>query len=143
MYYEKSSMIEVRGTIAESIINVIPVTEKIVDTIDKNSSLKEYIFCIENFISENENTRKSDVSFTYTIEVVCSNDSFPISYKLFDLTNNEEVVMNDKNTTDKICIYNNEQISRKYKLIVEWNNDKTNLSDEVDIDLNINVEQIN
>lgn len=92
-YYEKVTTFYGKGIIAEPIIIVEPLQDTISMTVDKESVIDEYSFKIKNYeCEENGNKRINETDFLCNIEIVNSNNKFPISYKLYDCTTGKEIL---------------------------------------------------
>ena len=138
-YYTSTEEINICGHIAEPIIKVEPLQETIEYKINKNSEKKEYLFSIKNF--ENEPNKKiSEVDFEFYIEVKNSNNDFPINYKLYDCSSNQEI-LKENSMTEKINIYKNEEFNKIYKLEIFYQ-ENLNSSDSTEVEIEINVNQI-
>jgi hypothetical protein len=138
-YYEFLNMMSVRANIAEPIIQVESLQNKIIQSINKESEIQEYLFVVRNY--ENENSKKiSEVDFSYTIEIISSNENFPIKIELYDVQDNLEI-LNGKNISENIFIKKEIEYEKQYKLVVTWEKTNNELSDSDNIHIVVNVNQ--
>ena len=128
------------ATIAEPYFVVIPIQETYVFEANKQNINKEYFFIVKNY--DDNNKKASEVDLEFDIEISLSNTNFPVSYKLFDCTTNEELLLDNSNKTQKIFIGKNILFERQYKLVTSWC-DKQNMSENVEIYIIINSSQRN
>ena len=124
------------GVIAEPII-VLEKDEVVDKYFDKRTDSINYLINIKNYTDEKIN----EVGFTYNLEILESNNDFPIDIKLIDLNTNEEVELND-NKTQEYLIGVNSREDHRYLLNIDWKNKDTNYSDNLRIDLKANIVQL-
>ncbi len=96
----------------------------------------EYEFEIKNY---NE-LKTNEVDFIYNIEIEESNLNFPIKYKIIDLSNNQEIKI-ENNISEDLKIKKETKEEKKYKLVIEWEDEKEELSQMIDLKLKLNLKQ--
>ena len=141
-YFEKIDEQAYYANIAEPIFIVTPFQETNEFKLDKNNTNKEYLFVIKNYENMDDNIRISEVDFKFNIEILLSNNSYPLQLKLIDCTNNEEIQLDNLNKTKDFIIKKNELFEKQYKLIIYW--DKIfNLAENINVEVIINSSQNN
>lgn len=142
-YFEEIKNIKGKGIIAEPIFEVENVQNTIVETINKETNLKEYIFKIKNYYLENNNVieRISQVDMSYNIEVINEKENFPIKYELSEL-DKEENLLNEKGKTENFVINKDIKYEKIYKLKVSWNDKQGILENTDNIKIIVNSSQI-
>lgn len=142
-YFEKIENIKGKATIAEPIFKVEKLQETIVDTINKESSAKEYVFCIKNYVLENGNTTKriSQVNIAYTIEIINEKKNFPVKCELYEVGKNENL-LNSQGKTKDIVISKDTEYLKTYKLVVSWENKEGTLEETDNIKIIVNASQV-
>lgn len=129
------------ATIAEPIFVVRPLQETNVFKANENNS-KVFTFEIKNYEEREDNIRISEVDLKYFIEIRLSNNSIPITLKLYDCTTNEEIVLDSLNRTEEYTINKNSLFERQFKLVVSLNGNKE-LKENLDIEIYVNSTQKN
>ncbi len=104
--------------------------------IQQNSFPLEYYFHINNYQGEQIN----EVDCEYSIELENAVTNFPVTYCLVDCDTNQEVDMVDGKSKN-LPMAKDVKLSKKYKLVFEWQELDTELADEMQIKLKINVVQ--
>lgn len=142
-YYEKIENIKGKATIAEPIFIVKNNQNTIIQTIDKESVIEEYLFTIKNYkVEENGlNKRYSEVDIEYSIEIFDEKENFPVEYKLYE-ANNQEELLNGNKITNKIKILANQPYEKTYKLVVNWKEKSESLDDSNNIKIIVNATQL-
>lgn len=139
-YYEMLNKVFVRTTIAEPIIEVQNLQDTVVSEMNKKSENKEYYFKVKNYKFEDTQKQITEVDFDFYIEIINSNNNFPIKYELYDCENNE-MILETQNLSKKIHINKNIEFERNYKLVVSWSNKELIQGNLDDIELAIYVAQ--
>ena len=125
------------GVIAEPII-VFEKDNKINAEFNKKLGILEYNFKIKNYSGEKIN----EVDFFYNIEILENNLSFPVEYKLINLTTNEEIEIID-NKTKEFFIGKSEKEEDIYQLEVKWLDKNLDVySDSLQIAIKANIIQV-
>lgn len=133
--YDNYIKCDYHSQIAKAIID-IEKDKKTEENIEESKLPMEYNFSINNYKDDCIN----EIEFDYSIEIIASNDKFPISYKLYDVDSNSEIsLINGKSETLRLA--KKVKISRKFKLILEWKEIDGELSDEIKINLKVNAVQ--
>lgn len=130
-----NSNLKLHSQIAKPIIE-LEKDEMIKRQIEENEFPIEYRFCIHNF-RENE---INEVAFDYRIEIESSVENFPICYTLVDCEKNEEILLID-GKSDWMQIKKSEKESRKFKVILNWQELNSDLAEELQIKLKISLQQ--
>ena len=134
-YYENLEKIQTKAPI----IRIDKLEDTINLELNKKTEPKEYFFIIKNYeIDELNNKRISEVDFNYNIEIINSDNKFPVKYELYDCTTGEKV-----ETKNQYNIEKKKEYEKKYKLVVSWNNLQSEMSNTSDIDIVVNVSQTN
>lgn len=137
--YSKYKTLVVRNgnaIIAEPII-LIEKDNVITKEYNKKSGVIEYYFKIKNYDSEKIN----EVDCLYNIEILENNQNFPIEYKLIDLSNNQEITINN-NKSIEFLIGSSIKEEDAYKLELRWKDKEINqYSNSLQISLKANIVQ--
>ncbi|MBR3614617.1 MAG: hypothetical protein IKL55_05515 [Clostridia bacterium] len=96
-YYERLEQFLGKASIAEFIIKVEPLQDTIITEINKESLVKEYNFCVKNYLIDGNMKRINEVDCLYDIEIKNSSKNFPIKYELYDLKTGEEILKGSDN----------------------------------------------
>ena len=135
--YMKSEIVKGRQEIIKPIFNV---KEGIPIKIDNENKINCYEFVINNF-NEDE---VSEIGFLYTIEIALNVEVVPIEPKFnFRLYNEEGEIELTNLKTNPIYIKGNEKDEQKYKVNIEYNDDKGDEIDRIfgEIQIKVNAEQ--
>lgn len=135
--YVKMDILKSKQTIAQPIFNLKEGKPIKIDKINKNGY---YEFSIENFIED----KVSEVGFLYTIEIALNVEVVPIEPKFnFRLYNEEGEIELTNLKTNPIYIKGNEKDEQKYKVNIEYNDDKGDEIDRIfgEIQIKVNAEQ--
>lgn len=130
-FWEGKAMIQVSKPI------VILEKDEILKTeITEKSFPMEYDFSICNY----DESKVNEAEFDYVIQIEDSVEDFPISYKLIDCDNQEEIqLIEGKSQPMKIKSFEKE--IRKFKLCFEWRELDRELADSLKIKLKVDVVQ--
>lgn len=128
-----------KAVIAEPII-IFEKGEVINTEYNKKSGELEFAFKIKNYLDD---SNINEVDFMYNLEIIETNTNFPISYKLIDVTNNEEIILTN-NISSNFFISKGNKEEDSYKLIINWDESKnlSTYSDNLGIDLKANIVQL-
>lgn len=128
-----------KAVIAEPII-IFEKGEVINTEYNKKSGELEFAFKIKNYLDD---SNINEVDFMYNLEIKETNTNFPISYKLIDVTNNEEIILTN-NISSNFFISKGNKEEDSYKLIINWDESKnlSTYSDNLGIDLKANIVQL-
>lgn len=140
-YYETLQQFTGKATIAEPIIKVEALKDKISMQVNRESTIEEYNFCIKNYINESKGKRINEVDFLYDIEIINSNENFPIKLELYEVGKEKEL-LNGTSKVSGLEIKKNLEYEKQYKLLAYWES-KENMSDENSIDIVIKASQKN
>ena len=135
--YIKFDILKSKQTIAQPIFKLKEGKPIKIDKINKNGY---YEFSIENFIED----KVSEVGFLYTIEIALNVEVVPIEPKFnFRLYNEEGEIELTNLKTNPIYIKGNEKDEQKYKVNIEYNDDKGDEIDRIfgEIQIKVNAEQ--
>lgn len=135
-YYERISNIKLLLNIAEPIIKVEKNQETIIKNINQDTPMQEFYFTVKNYKNIDNVKKISEIDLEFEMEIVNSDDTFPIKYELYDCLTNEKVLLDD-NKSSKIDMYKNEEFERCYKLCVTYEN-QNGSSKENSIDILVN-----
>lgn len=135
-YYKKISNIKLLLNIAEPIINVEKNQDTIIKSINPNTPMQEFYFTVKNYKNIDNVKKISEIDLEFEMEILNSDDTFPIKYELYDCLTNEKVLLDD-NKSSKIDMYKNVEFERCYKLCVIYENQNSN-STENSIDIVVN-----
>ena len=141
-YFEKIENIVGKAKIAEPIFKVENLQDAIIQTVNKESVIKEYVFKIKNFELENNGSSKriSQVDMLYNIEIDKRAANFPIQYELYEINSTENLLQDNKKTQD-FKISKDLEYEKTYKLIANWQ-DREGILDADDIvEIKINATQ--
>lgn len=141
-YFEKIENIKGKATIAEPIFKVETLQDTIVQTVNKESVIKEYVFKIKNFELENNGVSKriSQADMLYNIEIARKAANFPVQYELYEINSTENLLQDNKKTKD-FKVNKDIEYEKTYKLIAEWQ-DREGILDTSDIvEIRINATQ--
>ena len=131
----RSKKYDMNLDVARPVIEIIK-DEPIKCQIYQNSFPIEYNFCINNYDANSTN----EVEFDYFIEIESSDENFPISYVLFDCDNNKELQLcNGK--SEILRLKANKKQSRKFKLILEWQEKTEELAEKLQLNLKVTAVQ--
>lgn len=103
-----------------------------------NNNYYETDFNVLNYISNDNETKISEIDFEYTIKILPSTLDFPVRYRLINLKTNEEIALNPNLESLPINL-REEMENHNYKLIVEWDKDNTNQNLDEKLDVKIQV----
>ena len=137
--YISNINIKVLGKIAEPII-ICEKDDKISCTINKETIIPEYNFCLKNYLVYEKETKINEIDFKYNIEVINLDENFPIKYELYNVITGEKIdLVNNK--TKYFNIKKGEKEDLYYKLKLNWynkNNDlNNNYYDSIKILINV------
>lgn len=121
--------------IAEPII-VLESFEEENKLINKLDFPREYQFKIKNY----ENNKINEIDFLYNIEIIESNNNFPIKYKIFDVSNNKEIIV-ENGITETLKISKEIKEEKIYKIILEWEEKEFEMSENLNLKLKLNLKQ--
>lgn len=121
--------------IAEPII-VFESFEEENKLINKLDFPREYQFKIKNY----ENNKINEIDFLYNIEIIESNNNFPIKYKIFDVSNNKEIIVKN-GITETLKISKEIKEEKIYKIILEWEEKEIEMSENLNLKLKLNLKQ--
>lgn len=124
-----------KAVIAEPII-ILESFENDSKLVNKLNFPLEYYFKIKNY---NDN-KINEVDFLYNIEIIESNNNFPIKYKIIDALTNEEINLNN-NITENFKISKMLKEEKEYKIILDWEENEEEMPETVDFKIKINLEQ--
>ena len=101
-YFEKIENIKGKAIIAEPIFKVETIQDTIIQTIDKETDIKQYVFKIKNYETENNGTSKrvSQVDMLYNIEIINEKENFPIKIALYEINSTENLLKENKKTEE-------------------------------------------
>ncbi len=130
--YATSFFEEGKASIAEPVVE-LESFENVERVVNKLDFPIEYTFKLKNY----KENKINEVDFLYNIEVIFSNNNFPIKYKIIDISNGE--IIENSQTLFKLskCI----REEKIYKLIIEWDDKKIELSKDFDVKIKINLKQ--
>jgi len=137
-YMESINVGNYYAKIAEPIFVVTEVQETYEFEANEQNINKEYYFIVKNY--DDNSQRVSEVDLEFDIEIELSNNNFPVSFKLYDCTSNEEIFLDNLNKTGKIFIEKNTVFEKQYKLVTYWN-EKQEMSENVEINIIVNASQ--
>lgn len=82
-------------------------------------------------ILNRKNEMKNDVTMKYYIEIISDYDNLPLNVFLYrqNKNNQYELLNLDSNKTEDFILGFSEDISDRYKLVVNWNQDAENYND--------------
>lgn len=123
------------GEIAEPIIILesFDNDEKLVNKLDFP---KEYQFKVKNYTADKIN----EVDFLYNIELIKSNSTFPVKYKIIDLSENRELTINN-GISEEIKISKQIKEEKIYKIIFYWEEIENEMSENLEFKLRLNLKQ--
>lgn len=125
-----------KAIVAEPII-LIEKDNVITKEYNKKAGVLEYYFKIKNY----DNEKINEVECFYNIEILENNQNFPIEYKLIDLSNNQEITINN-NKSIEFLIGSSIKEEDSYKLEVRWKDKEINqYSSSLQISLKTNIIQ--
>lgn len=101
--------------------------------ISNKTKNKEFFFTIKNYREENNGKKLTDINLEFAIEIEVTNREFPVEYKIYDFSNNEEII-----ETKKIKLTKEKEFENKYKLVIYGKENETNKV-LVQSDINIKV----
>ena len=101
--------------IATPIIELVGSNKIVGIDYDDTANQIEYNFAVNNF-DNLENVNQVDLN--YILQIKNDNSDFPISYKLYDVNNNEIILEN--NTTESIRLGKDIKTTHHYKLIIRY-----------------------
>lgn len=110
----------------------INIVQGIISSINQNSY--ENTFNVLNYI-EDKNLI-NEIDFEYTIKILPSTTNFPVKYKLIDLNNNTEVILDSNLESPKLKLGTDKE-TYNFKLIIEW--DMENNIQELDENLEVQI----
>ena len=110
----------------------INIVQGIISSINQNSY--ENTFNVLNYI-EDKNLI-NEIDFEYTIKILPSTTNFPVKYKLIDLNNNTEVILDSNLESPKLKLGTDKE-NYNFKLIIEW--DMENNIQELDENLDVQI----
>ncbi len=141
-YYEILRNMKLSATVANPIVKVENLQEKVIQTFNKRTEAKEYHFVVRNYeLAEDGISKKiSDVAFLYYIEIINTNTTFPIKCELYDVQTNEKI-LDEKDKTGEIFMERSVAYEKPYKLVVTWEKSSPILADHTDININVQVTQ--
>lgn len=140
--YYKKILNKYEGTIAEPIIKVQRVSQKIIENnYTKNVQGLEYIFDIYNYCTDDHGNKKvSEIDFSYIITVKETNDNFPVRYELYDITTGEEILQG-RLCSNQIKISKGVEYTKRYKLVAIWDDTKELNGSMNDVDIEVEIIQ--
>ena len=118
-YSSLISNIKCVAIIAEPII-ICERDNVIKSQFNKESVLPEYNFSIKNYLQDENRIKINEVDFFYNIEIVNSNENFPVEFELFDCETGNKIDLLE-NKTEFFNIAKGEKEDKKYKLLLKWN----------------------
>lgn len=133
MYYEKLEKITVIANIAEPILDIEVLQEKIDLEINSQTNNKEFFFIIKNYREEKNVKKLTAVDLEFCIETEGTDKNFPIECKIYDCNNEKEII-----ETEKIKVNKNEEFESRYKLVIFCKESMKNRNSEIS-DVNINI----
>lgn len=126
---------EGKGIIAEPII-ILESFEGEENLVNKLDFPKTYDFKIKNYNEEKIN----EVEFSYNIELETSDTSFPVKYKLIDLSENKVIELNN-NKSGNLKISKNIKEDKTYRIFIDWENKNIKLDEKFFIKVKLNINQ--
>lgn len=135
-YYEKISNIKLLLNIAEPIIKVEKNQDTIIKSVNQDTPIQEFYFTVKNYRNIDNEKKISEIDLEFEMEIVNSDDTFPIKYEIYDCLTNEKVLLDD-NKSSKINMYKNVEFERCYKLCITYEKQKSS-STENSIDISVN-----
>lgn len=136
IYYEKLTNIRLLLNIAEPIISVEKNQDTIIKSINPNTPMQEFYFTVKNYKNIDDVKKISEINLEFEIEIVNSDNTFPIKYELYDCLTNEKILLDD-NKSSKIDMHKNVEFERCYKLCVIYEKQNSS-STESSIDISVN-----
>ena len=121
-YSSLISNIKGEAIIAEPII-ICERDNVIKSDFNKESVLPEYKFSIKNYLQDENGIKINEVDFYYNIEIVNSNENFPVEYELYDCETGNKIELLE-NKTEFFNIAKGEKEDKNFKLLLKWNNNK-------------------
>ena len=113
------------------------ITEKTMSSNIQNNSA-EYIFNFLNYIdNEMQETEINEIEFEYTIQIIPSTVNFPVQFRLFDITENREIML-DSNLKSESLNLGLEKVNHHYKVTAQW--DMENVNQNLEENLNVEIE---
>lgn len=142
-YFEKIENIKGKAIIAEPIFRVENLQDKIVEVVNKESKIKEYIFEVRNYEVEPDGIEKriSQVDMEYNIEIKHEKNNFPIKCELYEVEKNENLLQQN-NKTENFKTEKNKEYVKKYKLCVRWERKSEALENSDNVKIIINSNQV-
>lgn len=137
-YFEIFDKKLVTAQIANPIFNVISLQKEISCQINKETKLDTYKFKITNY---DQIGNISEVPFEYDIEIIESDNRFPVEYELYEIGNTENLLLNS-NKTNKFSIFPNLEYEKEFELLVKWKSKEGEIGAEKNIQIVVNSEQI-
>ena len=110
----------------------INIVQGIISSINQNSY--ENTFNVLNYIEDK--SLINEIDFEYTIKILPSTTNFPVKYKLIDLNNNTEVILDSNLESPKLKLGTDKE-NYNFKLIIEW--DMENNIQELDENLEVQI----
>ena len=132
-YYEKLEKIKVIANIAEPILNIEILQEKIELEVSSKTNNGEFFFTMKNYKEENNVRKLTDVDLEFCIEIEVTDKNFPIECKIYDCNNEKEIV-----ETEKMKVTKDKELESKYKVVIFCNENMNNKNSEIS-DVNINI----
>ncbi len=138
--YYKSIQGKYEGIIAEPIIKIQRISQKVVeDNYMKSTQGLEYVFDVVNYsVDELGNKKISEVDFCYIITLKETNNNFPVRFELYDMSTGEELLQG-RSCSLQMNIKKGIEYTKRYKLIAIWDDNKelNGSVDDVDIEVEI------
>jgi len=108
--------------------------EKIDLEISNQTNNKEFFFIIKNYREENNEKILTDIDLEFCIELELTDEKFPVEFKIYDCSNEKEVL-----EAEKIKISKDIEFKNKYKLVVLGKENQLSKVSKSDVDINIKV----
>lgn len=125
----------VGSKVAKPIV-VLEKAEPLECQIQENFFPMEYYFSINNYEEEKIN----EVNCEYRIELENDVTNFPVTYFLVDCDTNQKIKLID-GKSENLMLKKDVKESRKFKLVLQWQELSMELADEMQIKLKVDVVQ--
>ena len=99
-YYEKISNIKLLLNIAEPIIKVEKNQDTIIKSVNQDTPIQEFYFTVKNYRNIDNEKKISEIDLEFEMEIVNSDDTFPIKYEIYDCLTNEKVLLDDNKSSN-------------------------------------------